>query len=85
MYSKYIGNIGEEEGLYPHAGMLLLNPVSQYICMSLPKTGDNYRTHIEMLQTRNLDIWSMFLSGQVPHRSNSSHLLRNLEDSCAQC
>ena len=31
--------------------------------------------HIEMMQTPYLDIWSMLLSGKVPHRmSNSSHL-----------
>ena len=35
-----------EKGLYPHAGVLLPSePVSQYICMKLPKTDDNDRTH----------------------------------------
>ena len=36
--------------------------------------------HIEMMQIPYLDIWSMFFSGQVPHRSNSSHLFWNLKD-----
>ena len=38
--------MGEEEKLYTHAGVLLPGePVSQYICMNLPKTDNNDRTH----------------------------------------
>ena len=47
--------------------------------MNLPNTDDNYRTHKN--DTPYLDIWPMLLSGQVSHRSNSSHLYWNLEDS----
>ena len=36
--------------------------------------------HMKMMQITCLDIWSMFLSGQMPHRSNSSHLFWNLKD-----
>ena len=36
--------------------------------------------HIKMIQIPCLDIWSMLLSRQVPHRSNSSHLFWNLKD-----
>ena len=37
--------------------------------------------HIKMMQILYLDIWLMLLSGQVPHRSNSSRLFWNLKDS----
>ena len=33
-----------------------------------------------MMTIPYLDILSLLLSGQVPHRSNSSHLFRNLKD-----
>ena len=36
--------------------------------------------HIKMMTIPYLDILSLRLSGQVPHRSNSSHLFRNLKD-----
>ena len=36
--------------------------------------------HTQMMQTPCLDLWSMLLSGQVPQRSNSSHLFCNLKD-----
>ena len=36
--------------------------------------------HIQMIQIPCLDIWSMLLSGQVPHRSDSSHLFWKLKD-----
>ena len=36
--------------------------------------------HIKMMQIPYLDIWPILLSGQVPHRINSSHLFWNLED-----
>ena len=74
--------MGEEERLYPHPLRELLlpsEPVSQYRCMDLPKTDGNDRTH-KKIQIPYLDIWSMLLSGQVPHRSNSSHMFWNLED-----
>ena len=53
MYSKYIGNMEEEKGFfYLHAGVLFPSePVSQYRCMNLPKTDDNDRAHIEIMQT----------------------------------
>ena len=72
-------------GLCPKCrGALPSEPVSQYRCMTLPKTDDNNRIHIVMMQTPYLDIWPMLLSGQVPRRmSNSSHLFWNLEYPCA--
>ena len=39
--------------------------------------------HIKMMQIPCLGIWSMFISGQVHHRSNASHLFWNLKDPCA--
>ena len=33
--------------------------------------------HMKMMQTPYLDIWSILISGQVPHRSNSSQLFWN--------
>ena len=63
-----------------HTELLLPSePVSHYRCMNLPKNDDNYRTH-KKIQIPYLDIWSMLLSGQVPHSSNSSHMFWNLED-----
>ena len=54
-------------GLYFPCGGAPLpnNPVSQYRCVNLPKTGDNYRTH-ENDANALLDIWPMLLSEQVP-------------------
>ena len=51
--SKYIVNVGEEEGLYHwHRGDLpYWARVLQYRCMNLPKTDNNHRTHTEMMQT----------------------------------
>ena len=51
--------------------------IVQCICMDLPKTDDNDRAHKN--DANNLDIWPMFLSGQVLHTSNSSHLPCNLK------
>ena len=57
----------KRKGFTPHAGVLFPSePVSQYRCMNLPKTDDNDRTH-KKIQIPYLDIWSMLLSGQVPH------------------
>ena len=36
--------------------------------------------HIEMMKTSYLGIWSMIPSGQLPHTSNSSQWLWNLND-----
>ena len=36
--------------------------------------------HINIVQKPYLDIWSMLLSAQVPHISNSSHLFWNLKE-----
>ena len=36
--------------------------------------------HVKMMKIPYLGIWSMLHSGQVPHRSNSSHLLWNLKN-----
>ena len=65
------------EGLYfPCAGVPLPNePVSQYKCVNLPKTDDDDRTNEN--DSNALDIWSMPLSGQVPHRTNPSQLFWN--------
>ena len=63
-----------------HTELLLTSePVSQYRCMNLPKIDDNDRTH-KKIQIPYLQIWSMLLSGQVPYRSNSSHLFWCLEE-----
>ena len=68
----------KRRGFTPHARLLLPSePVSQYRCMNLPKTDDNISRH-KMMQIPYLDIWSMLLSRQVPHRSNSSFLFWNL-------
>ena len=41
----------KRKGFTPHAGVLFPNdPVSQYRCMNLPKTDDNNRAHIEIMQ-----------------------------------
>ena len=50
----------------PKELLLLSEPASQYRRMNLPKIGDNDRTH-KKIQINYLDIWSMLLSGQVPH------------------
>ena len=42
--------------------------------MNLLKTDDNDRMH------KGANTWSMLLSGQVPHTSNSIHLFWNIED-----
>ena len=66
------------EGLYfPCPGVPLPNePVSQYKCVNLPKTDDDDdRTHEN--DSNALDIWSMLLSGQVPHRTNPNQLFWN--------
>ena len=74
--------MGEEEELYPHAGVFLLSdPVSQHRCMNLPKIDDNDKPHKnDAMQIPYLEIWSMLLSGEVFHRSNARHLFWNLED-----
>ena len=53
----------EEGGFTSHAGGA---PLSQYRFINLPKTDDNDRTH-KNDANNHLDIWSMLLSGQVPH------------------
>ena len=38
--------MGEEEGVYPHGGVLLSSePVPQYMCIKLPKADNNDRAH----------------------------------------
>ena len=62
-------------------GLLPSEPVLQYNCSV--KTFLKLMImieHIKMIQIHCLDIWSMLLSRQVPHRSNSSHLFWNLKD-----
>ena len=42
----------KRKGFTPHAGVLFPSePVSQYRCMNFPKTDDNDRPHIEIMQT----------------------------------
>ena len=42
----------KRKGFIPHPGVLFTSePVSQYRCMNLPKTDDNDRAHIEIMQT----------------------------------
>ena len=62
--------MGEEEGPYPPCRG---DHQCHNKCMNLPKTktDDNDRAHIKMMAIPCLDILSMLLSGQVPHRSNS--------------
>ena len=57
------------------AAPLPSEPVPQYKCVNLPKTADNDRTHEN--NSNALDIWLILLSGQVPHRTNSSQLFWN--------
>ena len=38
------------------------------------------REHIKLMEILYLDIWSMLLSEKISYRSNSSHLLWNLEE-----
>ena len=62
-------------------GLLPSEPVSQYSCSVRTFLKLMIRLeYIKMIQILCLNIWSMLLSGQVPHRSNSSHLLWNLKD-----
>ena len=45
MYSEHIGNVKEEGGFYPHAGVLFsVEPDDN-------ETDDNNRAHIEIMQT----------------------------------
>ena len=72
----YVGNVGKEGGFTSHTGVLLY-PMSQY------HNTDVWTflkpmliiEHMKMMQMLYLDIRSMLLSGQVPHRTNSSQLL----------
>ena len=42
----------KRKGFTPHAGVLFPSePVSQYRCMNLPKTGNNDTAHIDIMQT----------------------------------
>ena len=60
---------------------LVREPVSQYSCSVRIFLKLMIKIeHIKMIQLPSLDIWSMLLSGQVPHRRNSSHLFWNLKD-----
>ena len=71
----------KRKGFTPHAGVLFPSePVSQYRCMNLPKTDDNDRAHIEIMETPYILTWPMLLSGQVPHLMSSykNHLFWNL-------
>ena len=47
--------------------LLFVSGIVQYRCMRLPKTDDMIE-HIKMIQIPYLDIWSILLSEQVPHR-----------------
>ena len=70
--ANVLGMLEKRRGFTSHAGMLFASePVSQCRCLNLPKTDDNDRTHIEIIQAPYLDIWSMLLSGQVPHRMSN--------------
>ena len=68
--------MGKEGGFTSHTGVLLY-PMSQY------HNTDVWTflkpmliiEHMKMMQMLYLDIRSMLLSGQVPHRTNSSQLL----------
>ena len=81
---NYIGNVGEERGglYFPCGGPLLPNePVR---CQSNHKT-DVWTLiklmimieHMKMMQMPYLHIWSMLLSGHMPHKTNSSQLFWN--------
>ena len=60
---------------------LVREPVSQYSCSVRIFLKLMIKIeHIKMIQMPYLDIWSMLLSGQVPHRSNSSRLFWNLKE-----
>ena len=63
---------------FPCVGSPLPNKlVSQNRCVNLSKTDNNDRTHESDANAIDLDIWSMLLSGQVPHSTNSSQLFWN--------
>ena len=50
--ANVLGMWKKRKGFTPHAGVLFPSePVSQYRCMNLPKTDDNDRAHIEIMQT----------------------------------
>ena len=72
---------GRRGGFTSDAGMFLPSELFlQYRCFS--KTDDNDRKNKnKMMQIPYLNIESMLLSRQVSHRSNSNHLIWNLEDS----
>ena len=72
IYSKYIGN-AREEGVFTSirgCSSLPSEPVSQYSCKNFLKLMIMIE-HIKKMQIPRLDIWSMLLSGQVPHRNKS--------------
>ena len=44
--------MGEEEGVYPHGGVLLSSePVPLYMCIKLPKADNNDRAHKNNVNT----------------------------------
>ena len=62
----------EKRGFTPHAGMHFPSePVSQYICMKLPITDNNDRTHKNDANPLSLHV---VLSRQVPHERITTHL-----------
>lgn len=65
---------GRRGGFTSDAGMFLPSELFlQYRCFS--KTDDNDRKNKnKMMQIPYLNIWSLLLSGLVPHWSNSSQL-----------
>ena len=84
---NYIGNVGEERGgaLLPMWGSSSPQwasqmPVkSQDRCVNLNKTDELMIMieHMKMMQMSYLHIWSMLLSGHMPHKTNSSQLFWN--------
>ena len=67
MYEMLVGGFT----LSPHARVLLPRAFLKLMIMI---------KHKKIMQIPYLDKWSMLLSGQVTHRSNSSHLFWNLKD-----
>ena len=50
--ANILGMLEKRRGFTPHAGMLFASElVSQWKCLNLPKTDDNDRKHIEIIQT----------------------------------
>ena len=77
--ANILGMWGKRRGFTSHAGVVI--NVTINVLTFLKQKLMIMIEHIKMMAIPYLDILSMLLSGQVPHRSNPQcHLFRNLKD-----